>query len=154
MTTVKRKDRRVPKEEDFWKDDLDGGEDRDYDKKVASVFVDGDEDSEKGGRVIVESEDEVDIGNIQELQEIKNLIIHQLVISYNLSKVTQYIVDRVLNHLNIEERMEKRLKKIEENVLAMTDSVGGKESGVSKFLIYLVLFFQVIIIVLMLLRLR
>ena len=121
---------------------------------MASVYSDGEEDDEDEGRVAPSGieedvEDEVEIGS---LQEIKNLIIHQLVISYNLSKVTQHIVDKVLNHFSREEEMGKKLAKIEGNVLEVLDAVEGEKSGWVKWAVVANLVLQVIILILLLLK--
>lgn len=121
---------------------------------VTSVYSDNEEDDEEERKatpsgIEEDAEDEIEISS---LQEIKNLIIHQLVISYNLSKVTQHIVDKVLNHFSREEEMSKKLAKIEGNVLEVLDAVEGEKSGWVKWAVVANLVLQVIILILLLLK--
>ena len=114
--------------EDEWEEEL---ERRGANEMIASVIRDDDEelDDERESIKVEDEESEVEI---ESLQEVKNLILHQLVISYNLSKVTQHVVDRVLNHLSREEKMEKSLRKIEEVLLDLSSRVEDRGSNLLK----------------------
>ena len=136
--------------EDEWEDEI---ERKGTNEMIASVIREDEEvedDEEERESIRVEDEEsEIEVGS---LQEVKNLILHQLVISYNLSKVTQHVVDRVLNHLSREEKMEKSLKKVEEVLLDVSDRVGEGSSTLLKVGIVLTLILQVLIFVLLILR--
>ena len=136
--------------EDEWEDEI---ERKGTNEMIASVIREDEEvedDEEERESIRVEDEEsEIEVGS---LQEVKNLILHQLVISYNLSKVTQHVVDRVLNHLSREEKMERSLKKVEEVLLDVSDRVGEGSSTLLKVGIVLTLILQVLIFVLLILR--
>lgn len=136
--------------EDEWEDEI---ERKGTNEMIASVIREDEEvedDEEERESIRVEDEEsEIEVGS---LQEVKNLILHQLVISYNLSKVTQHVVDRVLNHLSREEKMERSLRKVEEVLLDVSDRVGEGSSTLLKVGIVLTLILQVLIFVLLILR--
>jgi len=136
--------------EDEWEEEI---ERKGTSEMIASVIREDDEDEEgEEERESIRVEDEESEVEVENLQEVKNLILHQLVISYNLSKVTQHVVDKVLNHLSKEEKMEKSLKKVEEMLLNVSDRVGEESSKLLKVGILLTLILQVLIFVLLILK--
>lgn len=86
---------------------------------------------------------------ITNFEEVKEFIIHQLVVSYNLYKITKEIVDRVLAHVNVENEILNKLEFLQKELLKNEKEKEKEQSSWTTWLLSAILILQAITLLLL-----